>query len=69
MKKPDGPLTAKQLVRILIIAGVVIALILNAIHSQHELTRSQQVFDCTLDAPATWPCELLPTGYPQPQSR
>jgi hypothetical protein len=60
----NGPLTAKQLIRILLIAGVIVAVILLAIHSQRGLDRAEQVVKCSENAPVGWPCDRLPTGYP-----
>lgn len=60
----NGPLTAKQLIRVLVVAGVIVAVILLAIHSQRVDTHADQALKCSENAPVGWPCDRFPTGYP-----
>lgn len=61
----SNPLTAKQLIMILIVVGLVVWGVLEVRSSGRKLDHSNAISTCLLNAPIGWDCDTNPTGYPQ----
>ena len=66
MPTTKQPLTAAQLIAILVVIGIGILCAKRLIEMHHQSVRADQVAHCVVNAPLGWSshCETDPTGYP-----
>lgn len=60
----DAPLSARQLVIVLLVLGALVGLAISAHNSERDQRRLADQADCYVFAPHGWDCEDFPTGYP-----